>query len=97
MSRVSSVIPMTVALLVAWASQATAQSVRVRVVEAQSGAPVGGALVALLASDGNAVAEQLTPPSGTVTLRAPAAGTYRVRVRRIAFEPAASVSGSDRA
>ncbi len=90
MSRVSSVIPMTVALLVAWASQATAQSVRVRVVEAQSGAPVGGALVALLASDGNAVAEQLTPPSGTVTLRAPAAGTYRVRVRRIAFEPARS-------
>ena len=66
------------------------QTVRVRVVEQESEAAVGGALVALRGIDGKTVGQQLTPPDGGVLLRAPSAGEYRVHVARIAFAPALS-------
>jgi hypothetical protein len=53
---------------------------------AVDGAPVSGALIALLDSRDNVVAEGLGTEDGTRTLRAPP-GTYRVRVRRIGYLP----------
>jgi hypothetical protein len=50
------------------------------------GAPVSGALIALLDSRDNVVAEGVATEDGTRTLRAPP-GTYRVRVRRIGYLP----------
>lgn len=50
------------------------------------GAPVSGALIALLDSRDNVVAEGLVREDGTRTLRA-ASGKYRIRVRRIGYLP----------
>jgi hypothetical protein len=53
--------------------------------DAGNGAPIGGALVALLDGD-RVVAEGLSHANGTITISA-APGAYRVRVRRIGFRP----------
>lgn len=50
------------------------------------GAPVNGALIALLDSRDSVIAEGLGTEGGTRTLRAPP-GTYRARVRRIGYLP----------
>ena len=50
------------------------------------GAPIGGALVALLDAHDNVVAEGLSTEFGARVLRA-APGVYRVRVRRIGYLP----------
>lgn len=60
-------------------------SVRVRAVDT-NGAPVPGALVALLAPDGKVAVERLTDDSGLRILTAPP-GNYKVRIRRIGYEP----------
>ncbi len=54
--------------------------------QSAGGAPVDGALVALLDARDSGVAEGLSTEGGTRVLRAPA-GTYRVRARRIGFLP----------
>lgn len=64
-----------------------AQSVRIEVVSADGGKPIGAAVVSLVSSSGRTVAEGLTTGSGRRLLTAPGAGTYRVRVRRIGFAP----------
>jgi hypothetical protein len=69
---------------------AAAQSVRGTVVDAQSGAPVAGALVALLAPDGAVRGEVLSDAAGRYLLRAPAAGEYRLRAQRVGYRPSTS-------
>jgi hypothetical protein len=59
-------------------------SIRVRL-DAGSGQPVAGALVALVDGD-KVVAEGLSSPNGTVKISS-APGAYRIRVRRIGFRP----------
>lgn len=77
-----------VTLIVAYPAGAGArQQAELRVlVQAGSGAPLQGALVALVDPADNAVAESLSGTAGRVTLKA-AAGEYRVRVRRIGYRP----------
>ncbi|HUQ19832.1 MAG TPA: carboxypeptidase-like regulatory domain-containing protein [Gemmatimonadaceae bacterium] len=58
---------------------------RVRIL-ATSGAPIEGALVALVDQKNSVIAEGLTSVSGNRALTAPS-GSYRVRVRRIGFAP----------
>ncbi|HVX38315.1 MAG TPA: carboxypeptidase-like regulatory domain-containing protein, partial [Gemmatimonadaceae bacterium] len=65
---------------------ASAQQIDLRLVDAASGAPVAGALVRLLRSDGVAEPERLTNQLGRTTLLT-SAGTVRVLVRRIGFRP----------
>ena len=79
-----------VALLI-WAAPVVAQTVaaqegelRLRI-EAAPGAPLAGALAALVDSANLVLTESLTSRTGHVTLRANP-GTYRVRVRRIGYE-----------
>jgi hypothetical protein len=67
------------------AAQPGHSEVRVRL-EAESGIPLGGALVALLDQADRVVVEGLSSEGGLRTLRA-ADGVYRVRVRRIGFLP----------
>ena len=74
-------------LLIAWfllARDLPAQLVRGRVTEVNSTSPVAGALVSLLpASADSALVSVLTTPAGGYTVRAPAAGRYRLAIKRI--------------
>ena len=63
---------------------ALAQQVELVVLEESSRAPVAGAIVRLLGESGP-VAQGLTIESGRIVLRAPAPGTYRIRVDRIGW------------
>ncbi|HEX6316559.1 MAG TPA: carboxypeptidase-like regulatory domain-containing protein [Gemmatimonadaceae bacterium] len=69
------------------AGAAPAQVVRGRVTEVTNAAPVPGALVSLLgeASDSSLVSV-LTTPAGEYAVRAPAAGRYRLTVKRIGVQ-----------
>lgn len=76
-----------VALLSALA-QAPAHSQTVSgTVRAQGGAPLSQTTVVLTTADGAIVRGAVTSDDGTYTLRAPAAGRYRVKTRRIGFTP----------
>ena len=66
-------------------SQDATGSIRVRAVDT-NGIPVRGALAALIAPDGNTVVERLTDDSGFRILTA-TPGSYKVRIRRIGYEP----------
>ena len=66
--------------------EASGQALRVRLVDSATAAPLRGALVALVNADGRAMTEVLTSESGFGNLAAPA-GVYRLRVRRIGYEP----------
>lgn len=66
-------------------SQAGLAELRVRV-RAGPGVAAGGALLALIDASDRVVAEGLSSENGGRMLAAPA-GTYRVRVRRIGFQP----------
>ncbi|MCR4341977.1 MAG: carboxypeptidase regulatory-like domain-containing protein [Gemmatimonadaceae bacterium] len=67
-------------------SEASGQALRVNLVDSATAAPLRGALVALIDSDGRPVTEALTSQNGFGNLTAPA-GTYRLRVRRIGYQP----------
>lgn len=67
-------------------SDAFGQALRVNLVDSETAAPLRGALVALIGSDGRAVTEVLTSQNGFGSLSAPA-GRYRLRVRRIGYQP----------
>lgn len=69
---------------------ASAQTVRVRVLEDSSRAPVGGAIVRLLRGDSTLV-QGLTSAVGRVTLLAPAPGRYLLRVSRIGYAISAPI------
>lgn len=71
--------------------RAGAQGVQVRVVDSMSVRPIGGALVALLNSTGQVVAEGISSENGYRTFFV-APARYRVRVRRIGFRPFVSAT-----
>lgn len=77
------------ALLVG-ASTASAQAVSGRVLAKADGAPVAGAIVALVDSSGRAVATELAEDDGTFHLAAPSAGRFSVRVERVGFRSTVS-------
>ncbi|HEX5970751.1 MAG TPA: carboxypeptidase-like regulatory domain-containing protein [Gemmatimonadaceae bacterium] len=62
-----------------------AQVVRGSVVDSATSRPLGDFTVQLIDSGGVGVAAALAQPGGRFNLRAPAAGTYRLRVLRIGF------------
>lgn len=64
-----------------------AQVLRVTLRDSITEGAVVGAIVAALDATGRPVAEGLTDTRGERTLRLPAAGPYRVRVRRIGLRP----------
>ena len=64
---------------------AGAQIVRGSVVDSALSRPIGDFTVQLIDSTGAGVAAALAQPGGRFTLRAPVAGTYRLRVLRIGF------------
>jgi hypothetical protein len=66
-------------------SAAGAQNVHGTVTDAKTHAPVNGAIVALLDENSRAVAATLASDSGSYALRAPAPGTFRLRVERVGF------------
>lgn len=74
-------------LAVVGARVATAQSVRLSIVDATRDVPLGGVIVTLVDEAGGFVVEGLVSASGQRILVAPAAGRYRVRVRRVGFRP----------
>jgi len=63
-----------------------AQAVRGRLLDAQSGEPVAGALIVMLDSEGAEVASTVTSARGTYHVRATGAGLFRLRAERIGFE-----------
>ncbi|MFL5539421.1 MAG: carboxypeptidase regulatory-like domain-containing protein [Longimicrobiaceae bacterium] len=67
-----------------------AQAVEGTVVDAQSGAPVPGALVSLVSGDGRARARALADDAGRFSLRADAAGRYQLRAERVGYAAALS-------
>jgi hypothetical protein len=72
-------------LAVAVRAPAGAQMVRGSVVDSATTRPIGDFTVQLIDSTGTGVAAALAQPGGRFSLRAPAAGTYRLRVLRIGF------------
>jgi len=72
------------ALLLA-ARPLAAQTVQGELVDA-AGRPLGGAMVVLLDAEGKVQGRVLTDESGRFVLRAPGAGSYRLRAERIGFE-----------
>ncbi len=67
------------------ASSARAQTVRGTLVEERTDRPIPGAFVILEDFTGQAVSSTLTGSAGTWQLRAPMAGTYRLRADRIGY------------
>lgn len=65
---------------------ASGQALRISLVDSATAGPLRGALVALVDAGGRAVTEVLTSQNGFGDLSAPA-GPYRVRVRRIGYQP----------
>ena len=71
---------------------ADAQVVRGSVVDSVTSRPLGDFTIQLIDSAGESVAAALAQPGGRFTLRAPVAGTYRLRVLRIGFRRTQSSS-----
>lgn len=76
---------LTAACLVGLARSAGAQDLRVRVLEAELSNPVAGALVLLVDPEGRERNRGVTSEGGRVYLRAPSAGSYRLRLLRIGY------------
>lgn len=72
-----------VAMLAPWLR---AQTLRGTIVDRETGAPVVGAIVSLLA-DSTRLWPVLSDASGAFRVRAELAGTYRVRIDRVGFRP----------
>ncbi len=71
-------------------SYLSAQVVTGRIVDATSGQPVGTGFVVLLDQEQREVARALSTSDGQFTLRAPRAGTYRLRSERIGYRASES-------
>jgi hypothetical protein len=76
--------------LLSWARSADAQSLIISVKHDVTRAPIGGAMVSLIAFGGTVIAARFTNDSGIVTLRSPAPGSYRILARRVGYRPAHS-------
>ena len=79
------VLPLLATLL---ALPLDAQTVRGRVVDAETGQPIAGAVVALADAQGARADAVLTRADGAYTVRAPAAGAYRVTAERVGYQSA---------
>ena len=66
---------------------AHAQSMRVRVTEETTGRPLAGSLVDVLDAKDAVAVQGVLSSEGTRQLLLPAPGTYRVRLRRIGYQP----------
>ncbi len=66
---------------------AWAQTVQGTVFDAESGVPISLANVALLATDDSIVGRHVTDKDGRFVIRAPEAGSYRLRASRISYAP----------
>ncbi|MEP6620616.1 MAG: carboxypeptidase regulatory-like domain-containing protein [bacterium] len=73
-------------MLMLLSSQAGAQSIDILLREESTKAPLAGAIVNLL-RDSSIVAQGLTNAAGRVIVRAPEAGTFRLKIIRIGFRP----------
>jgi hypothetical protein len=82
--------PILATLLAALPSALPGQGVTGTVVDQQSGAPIPGALVSLVSSDGRTHARVLADRAGAFSLRAPSAGRYTLRAERIGYATASS-------
>jgi hypothetical protein len=71
------------ALTIGNAATLSGQTIRVRAIEAGTNRPIAGAIVTLVDSLDRRLAGGLTNESGRLVLRAPRAGTYRLRADRI--------------
>jgi hypothetical protein len=83
-------LALAAALFFSLASSLGAQSVRGVLVERQGGAPVAGALVAILDEGEVVKGEVLSDSTGAFLLRAPSAGRYALRAQRIGYAPSTS-------
>lgn len=79
-------------LLVAAARSTQAQTVRGQLTDSISRAPLSGAFLTLVDEHGAERARAITNPAGEFVLTAPAAGTYRIRSKRIGFRPYVSAA-----
>lgn len=79
-----SCLAIVLALSVALAGPARAQTVAGELVDA-AGAPVSAARIVLLTADGTTAASALSDRDGRFVLRGPAAGEYRLRAERIGY------------
>ncbi len=73
-------------------SEASAQAVRGRVLDEDTGIPVSGAMVVLTDSSGERAARRLTDDLGKFLLNVPAAGFYTLRTDRIGYASVPSPS-----
>lgn len=78
---------LTLILLVVVERGAQAQTVRGQFTDSISRAPLGGAFLTLVDERGAERARAITNHAGEFVLSAPAAGTYRIRSKRIGFRP----------
>jgi hypothetical protein len=83
-------LALTAFALLLCAATLGAQAVRGTLVDQASGQPIAGAFVTLLDESGREVSRALTAQSGAFLLSATAAGTYRLRSKRIGFRPSES-------
>jgi hypothetical protein len=81
------------------AAPAGAQAIRVSVTEELSGRPLAGALLDVLDDQGGVAAQGVLSSDGRRVIKLPRPGSYRVRLRRIGFQPfigaAVTVAGLD--
>ena len=87
MLRTSRIAGVMLLLAAGFAAPLRAQVIRLRVSEEGTGLPVAGGLVDVVGSNGAAVARAMLAADGRSTIPLPAAGSYRVRLRRIGFQP----------
>ena len=74
------------------ASTLRAQALRLIVTEEASARPVAGAVAEVLDSSGTVLTQGILSADGRRVLALPAGGRYRVRIRRIGFEPFAAAA-----
>jgi hypothetical protein len=87
MPRRSRVFAAVALLSLGAATRAHAQSMRVRVTEEITGRPLAGSLIEVLDARDAVAAQGVLSSEGTRQLVLPRPGTYRVRLRRIGYQP----------
>src|SRR5262245_47324203 len=75
------------ALIVVVGRDVRAQTVRGKLTDSISTAPLTGAFLTLVDAQGAERARAITNNAGEFTLTAPTPGTYRIRSKRVGFRP----------